>query len=376
MRVLIFGTYDQATHPRVGVLAEGLAAHGHTIVTCNVPLGLTTAERLETLRRPWRVPAFAFRLLTRWLVLSVRARRVVRRRGAPDLVVVGYLGQFDIHLARLLFRRTPIVLDYMVSLADTARDRGTNGVRRRLLQGVDSAALKASALPVVDTDEDLAVLPTSARARAVVVPVGAPGWWFNGELSARANDEPLRVVFFGLYTPLQGTVTIGEALNLLRDDPTIEVTMIGNGQDHDATFAAARANPRVRWIDWLDAHELARTVHDHDVCLGIFGTSDKARRVVPNKVFQGAAAACAVVTSDTPPQRRTLDEAGVFVSPGSPVELASKLRQLAADRAFLMSRRRAAYERARSSFMPWVVTRPLETHLQQRLGPDIHHDHV
>ena len=76
------------------------------------------------------------------------------------------------------------------------------------------------------------------------------------------------------------------------------------------------------------------------MCLGIFGTGDKAQRVVPNKVFQGAAAGCAIVTSDTAPQRRALGEAAVLVPPGDPGELAGALRQLAADRAALARLRR------------------------------------
>ena len=67
----------------------------------------------------------------------------------------------------------------------------------------------------------------------------------------------------------------------------------------------------MRWIDWVDADELPGVVAEHDVCLGIFGTTDKAPRVVPNKVYQGVASGCAVVTSDTPlsarPARRGRD---------------------------------------------------------------------
>ena len=359
MHVLVFGTYDETTHPRVAVLAEGLAAHGHTVSACNAPLNLTTAARLEILRQPWRLPGFALRLVVRWVQLIRRARKVIRRDGRPDAVLVGYLGQFDVHLARMLFPRTPILLDYMVSLAGTAKDRGTAGVRARMLHAVDRAALRRAAVPIVDTDEDLSLLPPKARSRAVVVPVGAPGWWFTGRPHPRPTARPLHVVFFGLYTPLQGAITIGEALALLAHDESVEATMVGNGQDHDAVRDIAQINPRVRWIDWLEPRELARLVGEHDVCLGIFGTSDKARCVVPNKVYQGAAAGCAVVTSDTPPQRRALGAAGIFVPPGSASELARMLQTLAVDRNWLHERRCAAYERAWTTFLPSIVTSPL-----------------
>ena len=99
-------------------------------------------------------------------------------------------------------------------------------------------------------------------------------------------------------------------------------------------------------------------VASHHVCLGIFGTGDKARRVVPNKVFQGAAAACAIVTSDTPPQRRVLGEAAVLVPPGDPGALAAALRLVAEDRVELARLRRAAARLAEGQFAPAQVRGP------------------
>jgi len=52
------------------------------------------------LAKPWKVGGLVARLASRWLGLATRARRL----GRPDAVVVGYLGHFDVHLARLLYR--------------------------------------------------------------------------------------------------------------------------------------------------------------------------------------------------------------------------------------------------------------------------------
>ena len=94
----------------------------------------------------------------------------------------------------------------------------------------------------------------------------------------RTPAEPLRAVFFGLFTPLQGAPVIGAALAALADDEDhpVEVTMIGSGQDLDETRALAARNPRVHWLDWVDAADLPAMVAAHDLCLGIFGTGPKA----------------------------------------------------------------------------------------------------
>ncbi len=360
MRALLFGTFDTSMHPRIGIIAEGLRAAGLDVAECNAPLGLDTAARVDMLARPWRAPALAGRLASRWITLA----RAARRQPRPDVVVVGYLGHFDVHLARALFRRTPIVLDHLVGASDTGRDRRLDGgPRQAILRLIDAAALRAADVIVVDTDEHLAALPARHRARAVVVPVGAPSAWLavpvaSGARQPAATDGPLRVVFYGLYTPLQGTPVIGAALAKLAGSP-VETTMIGTGQDLAEARTAAAANPAVSWRDWVPAAELPSIVAGHDVCLGIFGTGEKALRVVPNKVFQGAAAGCAIVTSDTAPQRRALGDAAVLVPPGDAEGLAAALLRLADDRAELARLRHAARELATGQFAPVRVVAPL-----------------
>jgi hypothetical protein len=56
MRLLFFGTYDAAAHPRVAVLRDGLRAHGHDVHECDEPLGVSTAQRVAMLRNPAGLP--------------------------------------------------------------------------------------------------------------------------------------------------------------------------------------------------------------------------------------------------------------------------------------------------------------------------------
>src|ERR1700749_3718481 len=138
MRTIVFGTYDTAMHPRIATIAEGLAARGVDVVECNIPLGLSTADRVDMLAKPWKAAGLVVRLASRWFGLAAKARRL----GRPEAVVVGYLGHFDVHLARLLYprrRRVPIVLDHLISAAGTAKDRrlGGRGLQPRLLTVID-----------------------------------------------------------------------------------------------------------------------------------------------------------------------------------------------------------------------------------------------
>ncbi|GAA3511952.1 glycosyltransferase [Georgenia daeguensis] len=360
--MLAFGTYDVKAHPRVQVLIDGLREHGLPVSEIVEPLGLSTAQRVSFLQNPSSLPRFVGRLLGRWGALAGRA---VRLRGAqrPTHVLVGYLGHFDVLLARLLFPRAQIVLDHLIFAAGTARDRGAgDGLRTRLLGLLDRLALGAADVIVVDTPEHRELVPARRRGSAVVVPVGATSSWFEAGAGApeREGGSALSVVFFGLFTPLQGTQVVGEALRLLHDRGVeVRATLVGSGQDSDAVHARVDGLPGVTWHSWVDGGELPALVASHDVCLGIFGTTAKALNVVPNKVYQGAAAGCAVVTSDTEPQRRALGDDAVLVTPGDAEALAGALAALAADPATLADVRRAGAGRARERFTARAVTAPL-----------------
>lgn len=361
MRVLAFGTYDVSRHPRVGVLIEGLREHGATVEEAARPLGLSTAERVRMLQQPWRLPLLVLRLLRCWTTVLLAGRRAARQ-GALDALLVGYLGHFDVVLARLAFPRTTIVLDHLIFAGDTARDRGAGaGLRGRLLDALDRLALRCADVIIVDTEEHATLVPPHRRADTVVCPVGADNSWFEavGTAPQPAPADPLRVVFFGLHTPLQGTPTIAQALAALADRPDIRVTMAGNGQDYARAREIGEVNPHVTWVDWVPPAELPTLVAGHDVCLGIFGTGPKALRVVPNKAYQGAAAGCVVVSSDTAPKRRALGSVGVFVDAGDAEGLSRVLGQLADDRATVRARRAMTAAFAREQFAPEAVARPL-----------------
>lgn len=363
--LLATGTYDADAHPRVRVLLEGMAARGWRVDEVVEPLGVGTDRRVRALRDPAALLGFAAAVGRSWWRLVPRLRRRMRAGPRPDAVLVGHLGHLDVGLVRLLTRPAPVVLDFLVSGAGTAADRGVGGTPVRwLLAALDRFALGRADVVVVDTDERLAELPPRVRPRAVVVPVGADERWFAaGRTTNPAHPTaPLSVSFFGLFTPLQGTTTIAAALREL--DGAVTATVVGGGQDAAAADALLRGVPGLRRLPWVAADELPALVARHDVCLGIVGTTAKARRVVPTKVFQGAAAGCAIVTGDTPPQRRALGDAAVFVPPGDAPALAAALGDLAADDERLARLRRAARARAEAAFAPVTVAAGLDARLR------------
>ncbi len=360
MSVCFFGSYNLNTTPRVQTLIDGLRGHSITVKECNVPLMVSTAERIAIAEHPWRLPLFGLKVLRCWVKLVSKRRQA----SGSKHIIVGYLGQFDVLLAKMIFPTKHIMLDYMISGAATVQDRGLGGrVKNYLLVWLDTLALRAATTIIVDTDEHFRDIAPKFRPKCIVVSVGAPQSWFETPRPRRLNQSrTFSVIFFGLYTPLQGTVTIGKALAELTQP--IEVTMAGSGQEYAAAKRAAKYpknTTKITWIDWADPSQIAR----HDVTLGIFGSGPKALKVVPNKIYQGAALGCGLVTSDTPPQRRALGDVALFVPPDDARRLALVLDDLAAHPNKVAKLRKQARAYSQAHFTPKKIVEPLISLINQ-----------
>lgn len=352
-RVLAFGTYNVRKHPRVGILIDGLRRNGCAVEEINHPLELSTAQRVEVLKKPWKLFGFAWNLLSLWCALRRDAKAWMKSNGRPDAILVGYMGHFDVLLARHVFKKTPIILDHLIFAGDTAKDRGAKGLKVRLLNHLDHMSTHAASLVLVDTEEHRRMLESDVQG--MVVPVGAPDEWYAAGKNAPQQRDG--IVFYGLYTPLQGVPVIARALRLLADRGiTPHVTMIGKGQDYAQVRSIADDLDNVEFLEWVEPEQLPALVARHSIALGIFSTTPKGLHVVPNKVYQSMAACCAVITSDTAPQRRMLDGGAVLVKPGDAHALADAIEWLLSDKtAYAQARQNAIDASARftSSSVAW-----------------------
>src|SRR5262249_14272673 len=127
--------------------------------------------------------------------------------------------------------------------------------------------------------------------------------------------------------PLHGLETILAAARIASELP---FRIVGSGQ-LEGLLASRPEN--VEWVPWVEYEQIPDELGRARCALGIFGTSDKAHRVIPNKAFQALACGVPLVTGDTPAARELLvdGESALLVPPGDPAALAAALRRLAAD---------------------------------------------
>jgi len=109
------------------------------------------------------------------------------------------------------------------------------------------------------------------------------------------------VLFFGSFLPLHGADIIIEAANIVAgQDPSVRFRLVGSGQTLPEIKAVASGLKNVDFSDWLPQDELPRAIEAADICLGIFGRTEKAQRVVPHKIFQSMGMRKPVISARTP----------------------------------------------------------------------------
>lgn len=292
-------------------------------------------------------------------------------------VVAGYLAQPDAPLAWLAARRlhAPLVVDLMISLWDTlAGDRGRAGsLAGRGLRVLDRLAVRAADLVLADTAANAAFLVERLGARpdrVAVVPVGAEPERFP---VSPLPPGPARAVFYGKLSPMHGLETI---LAAARHPGAPPIRLIGDGQLGPWLEAEiARDRPAgLERVAWVPYEGLGREIAACTISLGVFGTSEKASRVVPNKVWQAMAAGRAIVTADGPAIREVLTDGvdALLVPPGDPAALGAALARAAADRGLCARLGQAAHRRFLEVGAPRAVAGrlvdALDTRFPSRLG--------
>ena len=151
----------------------------------------------------------------------------------------------------------------------------------------------------------------------------------------------------------------------------VEIVLIGNGPERAALERRGqRGGARLVWRDDVPFAELPDELARAAVVLGIFGAGRKAALVVPNKVWQAAAAGRPVVTRDSPALREMLtpDEHCVAVPAADPAALAAALRALLDEPARGERLGRAARAHVLERFAPARQAARLRALLADHLG--------
>jgi len=145
-----------------------------------------------------------------------------------------------------------------------------------------------------------------------------------GDDPVRDPASPLRVLYHGCYVPLHGTEHIVEAARLTQHLP-IKWDFLGWGKFKRPTEERARGVSNITFLDKVPYTEVPRIIKSADIVLGVFGTTEKASRVIANKVFEALACGRPVINEHSAgyPEVARQTPALTFIPPGDPQALAA-----------------------------------------------------
>lgn len=333
---MIWGTYDLGK-PRTRLVIEAIRKSGATVSEIHAPVW-DGAEDKSVLGK-----GDVFKRALRWAAAYPRLIWRFMRAPRPDVVVVGYLGHLDVLLLWpfAAWRRVPVVWDAFLSLYDTVvSDRRIVSPRHPaawFLRGWEWLACRVADRIVLDTEahadlfRDFYGVETGKVTSAFV---GAEAAMFP-PTPPQGPSERATVLFYGQFIPLHGIATIIDAARL-SGDRAINWVILGTGQQAGVIRDMLEGDPiaSLTWEKWVPYSELVHRIAAADVCLGVFGESEKAGRVIPNKVFQILSAGRPLVTRDGPAIRELVDAEALgieLVAPADPQALLAAVDRLLAD---------------------------------------------
>lgn len=338
LRVCFFGTY-RANYVRNQVMINGLRSQGVEVYECHATLWHSVADRVEQAGGGWKNPRFLGRVLKAYLSLCAKHARVPEY----DVMLIGYPGQFDAYLARLLswWRRKPMALDILMSLHLIAEERGLtqrSPVTGKLIFYLEKIGLKLPNLLIADTLEYEAYYRGKYRLasdRFTLVPLGIDDRIFRPLPNIEPPKNRFRVIYYGTFIPLHGIETILYAAAELAVDLDVQFDFYGEGQEKPRaeTLAKQLKLENVQFHGWIDEARLPEKIAQSHVSLGVFGTTKQSRITIQNKIWESMAMARPVITGDAPTIRRELvDMEEIYlVAREDPSALAQGIRHLKAD---------------------------------------------
>jgi len=288
MNVCYFGSYD-SNYPRNRIMIEGLERNGVNVFEC---------------RDDSPIQLRYLRLLWRYLHINKH-----------EVIIVGAQGHTNVPLAWLLAKifKKKLIFDPFISLYDTAvfdrREIDEKSLKAKYFYYLDKWSCMLADIVIVDTNEHAKYFHNEfnvASNKINIVYIGASDSVFYPRERKKQNNKFI-VEFHGTFIPLQGVQYIVQAAKILeKEDVFFEI--IGKGQTYNQVLELSkRLNVNnISFIGWVNYESIPEYIARADICLGIFGDTDKARRVIPNKAFEILAMKKPLVTGDSPAVREVL----------------------------------------------------------------------
>lgn len=318
----------------------------------------------------WQIKDF-FPRISRFADLQANFAKIE----TPDAIWVPAFRQRDcIAAARWAnSRNVPLIFDPLISAYDKQffeREKFAKDSRpAQKLLAWEKRIFAAADTVIADTQGHADFFTSTlgvAKDKINVIAVGAEENIFKPfPTGEKSRNDRFEVLFYGSFISLQAPHIIVEAAK--RCPTSILWTLIGDGPERARCQRLAAGQDNIVFEPPLPYKDLPARIHKADILLGIFGESDKAARVIPNKVYQSLACGKPVVTRQSKAYPLQDSDGLVQIMPGDPAALAATINQLFENKNQLQKRGAAAYKYYETNFNQLTIEKQLAIIFDNRL---------
>ncbi len=358
MKICYFGAYDRA-YARNFVLRRGLELNHVQVIECHIPVKTKLWKRYPCLLQQFMRIPHVF-----------------------DAILVAETNQYVMPLAKMLSVLTgkPLIFDIFFSLYDAyVKDRKSvteTSVKAKIFRALDLISGRLADHVLADTRQHLEYYHTEfqiPRECMSVIYVGYDDTIFFPTTfpDSFRNDSGFLVTFIGTFIPLHGIEYILHAAKQLEHDQVIRFEFVGKGQTYQEmrTLADGLNLGNCVFHGATDLENLPRYIAKSDLCLGIFGNTEKTTRVIPNKVFHALAMKKPIITGDTPAIREVFrDHDHLLLCPvANATALANTILRVKQDESLRMKIAENGHQLVAANFLPLVLGQQLKQLIQSLL---------
>ena len=179
------------------------------------------------------------------------------------------------------------------------------------------------------------------------------------------QKESVQILFYGSFIPLHGIDVILRAFEILeKDGITFQAKIIGTGQTYKkmkALYNNLGLHHVIMEGEFIQEGALAEEIRKADIILGIFGDSQKAHSVVPNKAYQSLACKKALITMRSTTLYEFFTNEDMLMCANTPQSLAESMKQLIENEVLRVAYATkgyetflALYETTRKNFLQFI----------------------
>ena len=281
-------------------------------------------------------------LVSRFGYIEALLKKIKR----TDFVWVPCFRQRDILSASkwCLNKNIKLIIDPLISSWDKQtyeKERILNQKQSDALKKKESSLFNKADFVLADTNLHANLFQKKLcvdKNKIFTVYVGAEDSLFNNLPSKNNTKKKFEILFYGSFLPLHGSEIIIKAAKYFKKNNNVHWTMLGAGPDLHKCKALAKDCPSISFEEKIEYTKLALRIKEADLLLGIFGSSNKAGNVIPNKVFQSLATGKTVITRKSnayPKELLHLNKGIIFIEPNNPKALYSAVLKIIKDKRFL-----------------------------------------